>query len=400
MTDASGLARVIRGMPVASSHTHHLADGWHTGLDLNRLLQSSYVNWLGIPPAKPDAHPADLIDQIGTNTYFSWLSKSVAEIYGLGEIAPHNWDAISDAMRRAHEDPEHQVRVLTERMRLLYGVLDCNPRPGWDLGRPELFRPAYRIDHWCMGCRPGEFGDWPVDPWKTEGFDPATLDEYLDAMDATLVEAKRNGLVAIKNPLAYNRTLAFDRPDREAARRAFRANGDVAYTDLLAFGDVVFERALEIAEREGLPVQVHLGLARLATSGPMFFERTIARRPNVTFDLFHCGYPWVDEIGGLLHNYANVVADLCWLPYISTYAAERALNEYLDVARSSDRILWGDDALPSEDAYGALLAWEHVVSRTLTRRVNDGLCTTHQAERLAEKLMHANVERLYGRGGL
>jgi len=395
MTDASELARLIRDMPVASTHTHHLADGWHASLDLGRLLGTSYVNWLGFPLAKPNAHPADLIDQIGANTYFVWLSKSLAEIYGLGELAPHNWDAINEAIRLAHGDPEWHVRLLRDRARMRFLVPEL-AIPGDDNGRPDLFRPAYRINGWCLCHRRGVVDHARFSPWDLPGFDAATLDEYLEAMDAAIVAAKGRGTVALKNSLAYARTVAFDDPDREAAQRAFRAEGDVASSDALAFGDVVFHRACEIAEREGLPVQMHLGLAIIRTSGPMLFERTIARHPGTTFDLFHCGYPWVDEIGGLLHNYANVIADLCWLPIISTAAAERVLNEYLDVARSSDRILWGDDTWSGEEAYGALLAWEHVVSRALTRRVNDGLCTMRQAERLAEKLMYANGERVYG----
>jgi len=398
MADAGPLARLVHDMPVVSSHTHHWPDGAHASLDLNRVLQGSYVGWLGHRLAREEVDPPDLLDQIDANTYFVWLSKAIDRLYGLGEITPENWDAISEAIHNAHQDPMHHVRVMTERCRMKYDVLDALGDYGSDNGRPDLFHPAYRINRWCMSHRPGAGDHSGRSLWDDETFAPTTFDEYLDALDARIVLAKARGAVASKTALAYDRTVSFDNPDRAAAERAFRAEGEVPYSDVLAFGDVVFHRICEIAEREHLPIQVHLGLARLRTSRPMLFEPTIARYGGVTFDLFHCGYPWVDDIGGLLHNYGNVYADLCWLPLISTYTAERALNEYLDVVRSSDRILWGDDTWTSEEAYGAVLAWEHVVSCTLARRLEDGLCSARQADRLAEKLMYANAERLFGQG--
>ena len=393
--------KMLRSMPVVSSHCHHALPEVHAGLDLSGLLNVSYAGWCGIPIGETAEERAAYVDQISSNTYFVWLSKAVGELYHCGEIAPEHWDDISAAMRAAHADPEHHFRLLTERCRYRFVVQDSFWEPGADLGRPAFFRPAYRINAWAMSPRPGTGDHNDNSPWADPDFSPTSVEEYLERLEAAIESAVAGGAVAVKSALAYDRTVAFDRPDLAAAQRAFSPLPGLpapAHDDLLAFGDVVFHRACEVAARLHVPFQVHLGLGRIATSNPMLFEPTIAAHPDTIFDLFHSGYPWCGEVAGLLHNYGNVIADLCWVPLISTTAAVRALHEYLDVARSSDRIIWGDDTQTGEEAYGALLGWEYTVSRVLSERVEDGLCTRAQATVLAEKLMYRNAEKLFGEG--
>ena len=386
----------LRALPVVSSHCHHGKPEEHAALNLDTLLASSYVGWCEPSPGSTTETRARFLDQVGANTYFVWLSKAVQDLYDVDAVTAENWDEVSSAITAAHQDPEHHFALLTDRCRYRYVVQDSYWEPGHDHGRPELFRPTYRINSWAICYRPGMIDHNDNSPWLTPGFEPRTLEEYLGLLEEAIASARDRGCVAIKSALAYDRPVAFDNPDIETARRVFRAEGRVSREEQLAFGDVVVHRVCQVAAKLEMPLQVHLGLGILSGSRPMLFEPMIARYPAVTFDLFHSGYPWVDEIGGLLHNYPNVVADLCWLPLISTTAAVRALHEYLDVAQSSDRIVWGDDTWTGEEAYGALLAWEYVVAKVLSERMADGLCTSAYADRLAEKLMFENGERLFG----
>jgi len=338
--DVAAWKLVLRDMPAASSHCHHGTPDRHVDLNLRRLLESSYA--------------------------------------------------------AANEDPEHHFRLLTDHAGFSFAVQDSYWSPGSDLGRPELFRPTYRINHWVMAHRPGAADHNGNSPWSLPGFEPASPEEYLALMEAQVEAAVAGGSVALKSALAYDRPVSFDNPDWDAARRAFRCQ-ESAEHDRRAFGDVVMHRICDVAARLGVPLQVHLGLGTISGSRPMLFEPTVAAHPGTIFDLFHGGYPWCSEIGGLLHNYGNVIADLCWLPLISTTAAVRALHEYLDVAQSADRIVWGDDTWTGEEAYGARLAWEHVLAKVLAERTADGLCSPKQAEALAEKLMYRNAEKLFTR---
>ncbi|MEI6499829.1 MAG: amidohydrolase family protein [Armatimonadota bacterium] len=388
--------KLVRDLPLASSHCHHRPEEVHRELDLATLLNSAYLAW-GWRDASVAADRESYVEQFGTNTYFVWLSRAVAHLYNQGEISAKHWVDISAAISDAHASPEHHFRVLKDTCRLKFAVQDSYWNPGDDLGRRYLFRPTYRINEWvqCHGPQVEDHNN--NSPWQTEGFAPATLDEYLELCTQRIETAVDLGCVALKSALAYDRTQAFDHPDRAQATKAFGAAPKAATeTQKLAFGDVVMHHICGVAGRLGVPLQVHLGLGKIAGSRPMYFEPMIAQYPQTTFDLFHCGYPWTHEIGGLLHVYPNVYADFCWLPLISTTVAVQALHEYLDVAFGTDKLLWGDDCGTAEETYGARLAWEHVVARVMHERVEAGLVGRKAAEKLAAKLMYGNVERLYG----
>ncbi|MHB8995857.1 MAG: amidohydrolase family protein [Armatimonadota bacterium] len=387
---------LLRDLPLASSHTHHRPADLHRQLDLPTLLNNAYISWSG-RDAGNGSDRSEYIDELGANTYFVWLSKAVARLYNHGEISPDNWTDISEAISAAHASPEHHFRILQEACRLKFAVQDSYWQPGDDLGRRYLLRPSYRINAW-VSCHGPEVVDHNGNsPWQREGFDPRTLEEYLELCREDLKAAVARGCVALKSALAYDRTQSFDNPDRALAQRAFRVAPEAATeAEKLAFGDVVMHEICRVAGELGVPLQVHLGLGKLAGSQPMLLEPTIAKYPDTIFDLFHCGYPWTHEIGGLLHNYRNVYADFCWLPIISTTVAVQALHEYLDVAFGNERLLWGDDCATAEETFGARLAWEHVIARVLHERVEAGLLGQPAAEKLAHKLMYGNVERLFG----
>ena len=119
------------------------------------------------------------------------------------------------------------------------------------------------------------------------------------------------------------------------------------------------------------------------------------RLPQLRFDLFHGGYPWMDDLLGLLHNYANVYADLCWLPLISTSAAKRFLREALEVGGAS-RLLWGCDTWTSEESYGATLAFRRVASETLAQMHVEGYLSREEACDIAGRIWRGNAVALFG----
>jgi len=163
-----------------------------------------------------------------------------------------------------------------------------------------------------------------------------------------------------------------------------------------AYEDFMFHWFCRLCQELEVPFQVHTGLAQIAGSHPMALEPVIARYPDVHFVLFHAGYPWYDEVAGLLHTYSNLSVDMVWVPHISVSGAALALHEFIEVAHSPDLIAWGGDARTAEEAYGALLAWQHVVARVLSEKVDYGYFDRAQAERLAQHLMYRSTARRYG----
>jgi predicted TIM-barrel fold metal-dependent hydrolase len=143
-----------------------------------------------------------------------------------------------------------------------------------------------------------------------------------------------------------------------------------------------------------MPIQCHTGLGRLKGTNAMAMEEVISKNPATKFVLFHCSYPWLDDINGLLHNYGNVYPDLCWLPLISTSAAVRMLHEMIEVG-TSDKICWGCDTWTSEESYGALLALRFVLAKVLKEKIEDGYLCLSDARYIVDNIMYNNAARLY-----
>lgn len=223
------------------------------------------------------------------------------------------------------------------------------------------------------------------------------FDEYLAMIDRVIGEKKASGCVCLKSALAYDRALDFKPQSKRTAERIFgRPPHQVAPEELKAFGNYVFDHICTLAAKHDLPVQNHAGLARLGGSNPTYMIPIIEKHPETKFVLFHGGYPWTEEIAAMTHNYANVYADLCWLPSISTSAAERLLHSLIETARDSSRIMWGGDSWLVTESYAQSLAARHVVKKVLSQKVADGYLTETRARRLAERILNVNAAQLYG----
>lgn len=380
--------------PVFSTHEHHMEPDKQRGLRLNRLFNSSYVGWIKQAPTDDRAERAAWLDAVRTNTYFTWLEKSICRIYGVERIEADNWDFVSDRIEEAHRDADWHVEIMKRYGRYEGFIEDCFWDSGSDVGIPEFATPVYRLDMWMMGYHPESLTNDGTNPHDL--FDePPTFDQYMERFEQELRERRKN-CVGLKCASAYQRTIAFRETSEAQARSVLgKKPSETTETERDAFGDYVLWRGMELAEELELPVQFHTGLARLSGSNPMNMEKLIAAHPRNRIVLFHGGFPWIYETAGLVHNYGNVVVDINWLPLISTSAAASALNAYIDVLRDSGSITWGGDTWTGEEAVGASMALRHVLAKTLSDRVSEGLWTAKDAERFADKLMSENAKRIY-----
>lgn len=80
-----------------------------------------------------------------------------------------------------------------------------------------------------------------------------------------------------------------------------------------------------------LPIQCHTGMGQLTGTNAMAMKEVIESNPETKFVIFHCSYPWMDDVNALLRTYKNVYPDLCWLSMLSTSAAIRMFRELIEV---------------------------------------------------------------------
>ncbi len=410
---------MINSMPAVSTHSHHLPDDFHKGLTLDRIFESSYLvilaglaegekletrDYLNLKtrsisfPRKDTNQRGDFLSHVRYNSYFVWLEKALQKIYGFEEnISPENWDDISSRIKARHMDESIHLKILRDVAGFRRVIQDSYWNYAYNLGHPELFSTELRTDMFIHCYHPDIVDHDGNNPFRFYPQAPTgCLGEYLDFLEDLFTKWRDLGAVTMKSASAYDRTLQYDEPDHElAARVFFRPPDKVSSAEHKSYGDFMFHWFCRLCIRLNVPFQIHTGLAKLSGSRPLLLEPIINKYPEINFILLHVGYPWYADSAGLAHNFCNVYLDMTWVPITSTYGAVQALSEFIEVAHSSNRIAWGDDAFTSEESYGALLAWRHVVAKVLTERVEDGYFNLKEAETLATKLMYKNAIETY-----
>ncbi len=207
---------------------------------------------------------------------------------------------------------------------------------------------------------------------------------------------KAKGCVALKSAIAYKRGIDFCNVNAEQAAVAYEQPNPTA-ADIKAFQDFIMFRLSEIAAEQNMPFQIHTGLGGLYKTNALQLLELISTNPKTKFVLFHCGYPWMDDILALLHNFRNVYPDLCWLPLISPTAAVRFIQEAIDVG-DSRRLCWGCDTQSAEESLGALLAIRHVLAQSLSEMCGQNILSINEAKDLISGILSGNAERLYFAG--
>ena len=395
----NALRQLIDSLPVASSHEHLLPDERQQELTLDSLLFNSYVKMLDIRPGETKEQRRHFLDACRQNGLFAWLERAVLDIYQLEEaLSPENWEDVSRRIAARHAEKDAHLTILREVARYRRAIQDAYWEYGSDNGHPELISATMRTDMFLSVFHPGLVDHDGNSPFRQFPQAPQSdFAAYLAFLEELFKGWRAHGAVAMKSAIAYERSLDFGPADRHDASRVFmRDPGKVTTAERKLYGDFMFQWFCGLAERLEVPFQVHAGVGRLGGSAPMLLEPSLARHPRTTFVLFHVGYPWYDAVAGLAHSYPNVIVDLVWVPLLTVSGAAAALHELLDVARSNERIGWGGDARTAEEAFGALLAWRHVVATVLAEKIDAGMLRPSDTEPLARKLLYANVEKLYG----
>lgn len=383
----------LRHEKIISSHSHHLPDGDHHALNLQGVLEHSYVSWCTptIPDGSDRAEMEKWLNAVRTRSYFVSLEKALMEIYAIPKrLSFDNWDLFDRSIREAHADPEWHLKLL-KKCRYETILLDAFWKPGDDNGHPEVFRPVFRVNSFFFGYsreNPDHNGN---NAQLLYGLNTRDLDEYLAFLDAELDRRHKAGSPLIKCALAYDRSLCFGQATKDQARKAMLEHP--CADDIAAFQNYLFHHICERSAEIGMPMQIHTGLGLMDNSRAMGLQNAIASHPDTRFILMHGSYPWTADIAGLTHVFPNVWADLCWLPLISTAAAHRFLHELIDVC-NADRIIWGCDTWTSEESYGARSTFLKVFAQVLIERMKAGLMDEADAVRLGKNILYNNLATL------
>jgi predicted TIM-barrel fold metal-dependent hydrolase len=240
---------------------------------------------------------------------------------------------------------------------------------------------------------------------------PATLDDYLKFVRATLARWKQSGAVAVKFEMAYLRSLAIGNPAATDAAKVYLTllrsgtPSDAGYKDLQ---DYIFRDIASECGALGLAVHIH----SLAGAGA-YYDNAGANPSNLEpvfndpalrktrFVVVHGGWPYTTEMAALLQK-PNVYLDYSAQTFF-LYPRElsRILRLYLELG--PDRVLFATDA----SAFTPVISWEEsgwlsartardALALALSGMVRDGEITRDRAVQLAHMVLRENAKKLYG----
>ena len=240
---------------------------------------------------------------------------------------------------------------------------------------------------------------------------PADLTGYEAFVRQTLADNQKKSGVAMKFEAAYFRSLYFTDPPREKAEAIYakyHAGGVPSNDDYRIFQDYIFRVLIDQAGILNLPVHFHSAVGigdyfSLRNGNPLNLENVLRdpRYAKTKFVLIHGGYPYTLEMIWLTAA-KNVYTDSSLVGYY-VYPSElkNILKQWISLY--PERIMFGSDAFPFNDAVGAEETFwlaarsaRTAAAAALAELVAEGAFNEEKAIGLARMYLHDNAARLYG----
>ena len=333
-----------------------------------------------------------------TTGYGRSLDLAACGLYGIDGVRADTIAALNEAFLAARRKGDHYQYVLKDKSRIALSVVDSN----LDCDR-RFFASAFRLDSFIMPTHRCEIRD----QGRAVGVQVHSLEDWEQVLSLHLDRIYEKGAVVVKHGLAYLRSLYYEKVARQAAEQDFQlffANEhSPAWRPPLKAGHALqnhmMHALLRLLDQRGLTVQVHTGIQEgngnvIADSNPVNLTNCFLEYENVTFDIFHMGYPYTQELSNLAKNFRNVNIDMCWGHIISPEAARRALVEWLDVVPANKIIAFGGDYCFVDGVYGHQRLARDNVAAALAAKVRDGSFDLERARQIAQWVFVDNPVRI------
>ena len=228
--------------------------------------------------------------------------------------------------------------------------------------------------------------------------------DLIERYDAAVDGARDAGYAGLKSVAAYRSGLAIRRweaADAEEALERQRAAG-VTRVQEQQLVDFLLLRALPVARRDDLPVQLHAGYGDrdldLRLVNPLHLRGMLSsdEAQGVHFVVLHAAWPFVREGAFMTAVYANVTLDIATcIPPLGHAALLEAWRCALSVG-AINRLHASTDAagLPEHISLGAARA-RSTLGQVLAELVASGELSAGQAERAGAAILAGNSRRLY-----
>ena len=327
---------------------------------------------------------APYLERIQYGTYFRPTRIALRDLYGIDHLDESTIFTATERIRAENRKGLY-YRILREKCR----IRTCLVQNGYveDQDPMYLLTPVY-FNTPCFELNHPDFFRY------LEGAYGQSLDDlptYLDALRKELARVRQLGAVGFKIG-AY----AYPPPDREQAAKDYRAflEGQ-APTRLLV--STVLDAILEKAREWDWPVAVHSGVWEdFRDRDPKNMIDLARRYPDVRFDLYHLGMPFVRDCLFVAKNFRNVHLNLCWTYVVSQEMTRRTIPEIVDLVPVNKVHGFGADYnYDVENVYGHLVMARESLVDAFGEMVEKGRLDMQEAKRILSAWMMENPWTFY-----
>ncbi len=418
------LRQAIAGMPVIDTHEHTLSERsrqqepqspfnlGYVGCDLCGAGISDEEATLAEDPSRDPAAAREIFLKYYPHTRTTGYGRSMARtlegVFGITHLDEKSFDLLWEKIRSGITGGSYQS-WFRKKYNIEAVVLDADN----DDEYPGFFYHSLRhARHFIMVDNREELEDLE----RRSGCSIHSASQLRDAMWTYLehlMESKKT--VALKNNLAYNRSILFERTTVADADRAFsllfaRKHPHQAtswlktqhrsWEEMAPLQNFLVHESIRFAEEHGLAYQFHTGLQagytnEITDSRPSLLTNLFREYRRVKFGLFHGGFPYCREWGVLGKNFPNVYLDLCWMHITSPATCLQMLDEWLDYVPNNKILGFGGDLHLVESIYGHLEQARDNIARALAVKVDRGDYPGGTALEIAENMLYHNPKKFF-----
>jgi uncharacterized protein len=374
-------------IPIVDHHAHALL----------RRPPSTVAEWLGFFTESQD--PALVAGHVPNTLFFRYAVKALAGLLGCAPV-PEAVLAARDQLSEGDAAGEVSAwaRLLIRDANIETMLIDYGFRGAQNYEPEEMHR--------LLPCRLE-----PILRLETLAQELIlkcdTLGQVLDAYRAEVEGARAAGYVALKSIIAYRTGLAVREWARDEVEAAFKPLLKQAKRDRAIrlasqpINDTLLVLALEIAQRQELPVQFHTGYGDadvdLLAANPLHFRQLLQsqRYSHVPWVILHMGYPYVRESGYLASIYANVYVDLSLAIPFAVGEAPGLLTQLFGLAPTSKLIYASDGFSVPELFWLGAKSGRATLARVLEEQIAAGTLSANEADEVAWQVLFGNARSVY-----
>ncbi|MCM8830034.1 MAG: amidohydrolase [Candidatus Omnitrophica bacterium] len=317
---------------------------------------------------------------------------ALKKFYGFDDITEENYIVISQKIQEFNK-PGIYKKILRDACNIKTCLTQCGrTKLGTDL-LTSVMPMLYDL----------ETKEGLLHPDFAPGVEIRTLDDYMLEIEKYIVRVKKEGAVGLKMV-----SLPYSETDRKEAEDIFNgiSSGRMEvsistrpfFTRPTLLRNYLTDYAINLAGKYDMVVAVHTGYwGDFRDLHPLHMIPLLIKHPDVRFDIYHLGYPWVRDTLMLGKGFPNVWLNFCWTHIISQRFATEALDEAIDLIPVNKILAFGGDYRCSslEKIYGHLTMAEEDIAKVLAKRLEDGELNEEDVEYIIKRWFYDNAVELY-----